>query len=95
MEEYIDEDYIAIFSMVIISIIVIVSVCIVWYVILPTTKEKHVHFADEYSMDWKWKEWKHDFMSYIKRVFFKSRVENGILKTTRYTSDSEYAKMFE
>jgi hypothetical protein len=61
---------------------------------VPTTsqlQEKHVRFSDDNLFH----ETKQSIIQYIKSLFFGSRVQNGILKSTKYTSDSSYAQIFE
>jgi len=97
--EDIDEDYAKYISIFISIFFTILVGILVWFILSwqfteknePT--EKHVHFSDDYFN--KWKEWKTYIMDYVKGLFFKSHVENGILKSTRYMSDSLYAEMFK
>lgn len=57
------------------------------------TKEKHVRFVDD-NMNL-FHETKTSIIHYIKSLFFKSHVQNGILKSTKYTADSTYAQLFD
>ena len=57
------------------------------------TNEKHVRFADEPYI-W-WKEWKNSIIKFVKKICFTTHVENGILKSRKYTSDSQYAEIFD
>lgn len=96
MLEEIEEEYISIFIVV---VIMTVSLILLWY-ILPfqlqkTEQQKHVRFSDEDDFFSRLKEWKNRVIHFVKNIFFNSRVENGILKSTRYTSDSKYAELFD
>ena len=53
-------------------------------------EEKHVRFSDDIGIN--------DYIVWLKKriknIFFHSHIENGILKSRRYTSDSPYAEIF-
>uniref|UniRef100_A0A6C0HYL7 Uncharacterized protein n=1 Tax=viral metagenome TaxID=1070528 RepID=A0A6C0HYL7_9ZZZZ len=77
------------------SIIFVVSILIVAFVFTSTREtEKHVRFADNdiFTM---LEETKKSIIKFVKNMFFKTHIENGILKTTKYTSDSSYSEFFE
>jgi hypothetical protein len=88
-------------------IIITVSVLIVgfWFLITSSTttssneedtNKKHVRFVDENTNIMSIiEETKKSIVKFIKNILFKTHVENGILKTTKYTSDSSYAEFFD
>jgi hypothetical protein len=82
------------------GIIVIVIFCILFAIyiyLVPSSMEekekhvKHVHFSDDTNIFYQTKT---SILQYIKSIFFKSHIQNGILKSTKYTSDSSYAELF-
>jgi hypothetical protein len=101
------DDFVNIITVIIISIIAIPVFYFSWYwwwnkqPCRQTKEKKHVRFSDDTVnsgdniMNGRWLEnWKNYIIQHIKKMFFHSHIENGILKTTRYTSDSPYAEIF-
>ena len=47
------------------------------------------------NLESKLMEWKEQISLYINKKIFQSYIQNGAIKTTQYTSNSSFSKVFE